>query len=259
MPAAPSTSALEMVCTESTTSRSGSGGLDLAEDGREIGLRGKVQRAGHRLDPLGAGPHLRGRLLTADVEHAPVLPGGPGGDVEQQGGLADARLAGDEDDRARDQATTEDSIELRDPRRPRPRTSGVDLADGDRRPVHGSGRGRRGHDGVDLAHRAPCLALAAPTDPLDRRPPALGAPVPRGPSCLRTHGRNSRCRHRHRGRARAATRESFRARRVVPHAPTLTIVSSRQSEHPRRRVRGARSHQSSPRAPSRRCRQRGDT
>ena len=95
-------------------------GVDLAEHRREVGLAGEVERAGHRLDALGPGAHLRRGLLTADVEH-PALAvlaraGGPGGDVEQQGGLADAGLAGHEHHGAGHDAAAEHPVELAAPR-----------------------------------------------------------------------------------------------------------------------------------------------
>ena len=64
-----------------------------------VGLGGEVEAAGHGLDALGPHAHLRGGLLPADVQHrAPrARPGGPRGDVEQQGRLPDAGLAGHRD------------------------------------------------------------------------------------------------------------------------------------------------------------------
>src|SRR5918993_5408171 len=94
-------------------------GLDLAEHGGQVGLARQVEGAGHRLDPLGTGPDLCGRLLTADVEDPPlaVQAGacGPGGDIEQERRLPDAGLTGDKDDRARDDAPAEHPVELRHP------------------------------------------------------------------------------------------------------------------------------------------------
>ena len=136
LPAEPSTSALLIVCTESTMTQLGLERVDLAEHRREVGLAGEVERAGHRLDALGPGAHLRGGLLTADVEH-PALAvlaraGGPGGDVEQQGGLADAGLAGHEHDGAGHDAAAEHPVELRHPGGAGDRPPGVDLTDRDR-------------------------------------------------------------------------------------------------------------------------------
>ena len=118
--------------------------VDLAEHGGEVGLAGEVERAGHRLDALGAGAHLRRRLLAADVEH-PALAvlagaGGPGRDVEQQGRLADARLAGDEHHGAGHEAATEHPVELRHPGGAGHGPPGVDLTDRDGGPLDGRRR-----------------------------------------------------------------------------------------------------------------------
>ena len=116
--------------------------VDLAEHRREVGLAGEVEGAGHRLDALGAGAHLGGGLLAADVEH-PALAvlaraGGPGGDVEQQGRLADAGLAGDEHDGAGHDAAAEHPVELRHPGRAGDGPADVDLTDREGRPVDGA-------------------------------------------------------------------------------------------------------------------------
>ena len=61
---------------------------------------------------VGPQPHLGGGLLPGDVERAQPRPGGLGGDLEQQGGLADPGLAGEEHGSAGDQAAAEDAVEL---------------------------------------------------------------------------------------------------------------------------------------------------
>ena len=105
--------------------------LDVAEHGREVGLGGEEQAGPQRADALGAQPHLRGRLLAGDVEHASCSTrAARGGDVEQQGGLADPGLAGEQHDGPGHEAAAEHPVELADAasarcsRRPR-----VDLAD----------------------------------------------------------------------------------------------------------------------------------
>ena len=114
LPAAPSSSAGGDGLHRVDDHQVGRHGVDVAEDGGQVGLGGQEERAGHRLDPLGPQPHLGGRLLAGDVEHPPPLAGGAGGDVEQQGGLADAGLAGHQHDRARHQPAAEDPVELAD-------------------------------------------------------------------------------------------------------------------------------------------------
>ena len=154
--------------------------LDLAEHRREVGLAREVEGAGHRLDALGTGAHLCGGLLTADVEDAPLAvlarAGGPGGDVEQERGLADAGLAGDEDDGSRDDAAPEHPVELGHPRGAGRGPADVDVTDGHGRPVDGARRRRAQGDRADLRDAAPRLALAAAADPLGGLPPALRAP-----------------------------------------------------------------------------------
>ena len=74
VPAAPLRSAAVSVCTESIDADVGALGLEHREHGVEVGLRehGDVQRSGRgaALQPLGAQPDLRRRLLAADVERA---------------------------------------------------------------------------------------------------------------------------------------------------------------------------------------------
>ena len=103
--------------------------VDVAEHGRQVGLGGQEEVVAQGADALGPQPHLGGRLLTGDVERAAAL-GEPRGHVEQQGRLADARLAGEQHDGARHQAAAEHPVELVDagrdgagPPRRRPRRS----------------------------------------------------------------------------------------------------------------------------------------
>ena len=171
--------------------------LDLAEHDGQVGLGGQMQRRGHRLDPLGPQPHLRRRLLAADVQHGAPLAGRPRGDVEQQRGLADPRLTGHEHDRPGHQPAAEHPVELADPGGPGHRPGHVDLADPRWRPDRRRGGAGSGSAGAQLADRAPRLALPAPTHPLDRAPPAFGAPVcrpgpPRPLSRLRRHALDGR-------------------------------------------------------------------
>ena len=107
--------------------------LDVPEHRAEVGLRGDEQPRPQRADALGAQPHLAGGLLAGDVEHRAALLGGAGRDVEQQRRLADARLAGQQDDGARDEPAAEHPVELLDAGRPgqrrcRPSTSAIGSA-----------------------------------------------------------------------------------------------------------------------------------
>ena len=126
------------------------------EDGRQLGLGQQPQPGMEGAQPLGPQPDLLGRLLGRH-QQAPLRRRGHGGQgLQQEGGLADARLAADEGDRAGDQAAAEHPVELGDARGPgRPRGH-VDLAD-----RHGAGRGRE-----PAADRArPRAAGARPVPP----------------------------------------------------------------------------------------------
>ena len=152
--------------------------LDVPEDRAEVGLRGEQQLGVERVDPARPQAHLRGRLLAGHVQHLAPGAGRAGGDVEQQGRLADARLAGQQHHGAGHEAAAEHPVQLVDPRGPRPRGLDVDLVDGPGRRPRGRGGDRArcaaAGPGV-LEDRAPGLALAAPAHPLGGGPPALGA------------------------------------------------------------------------------------
>ncbi len=165
--------------------------VDVPEDRGEIGLGREEELVVQGPGALGAQPYLRRRLLSAGVEHAPTRAGALGGDLEQQRGLADARLPTQKDCRARHDAAAQHPVELAHSARAAWGVLRVDLGD----PARGAGG--PGSDGRDRPHdpglfrglddRAPRLALAAAPDPLQRRPPALGAAV-RGRGCSGTSG-----------------------------------------------------------------------
>ncbi len=175
--------------------------LDLTQDRREIGLGGEEQAVGQRRRPLGPQAHLGGRLLAGDVEGASGRDGPAGGDLEQQRRLADAWLAGEQDDRALDEAAAEGAVELVDARRPGSCGLEPDRTDRARRLRYRPRSQRAGARGADLVEAAPRLALAAPPDPLGRGPAALAAPV--GQGRLR-HGRHRTGVHRHQDRLASA-------------------------------------------------------
>ena len=166
--------------------------VDVPEDRREVGLGGDVELVVQRAGALGAQPHLGGRLLGAGVEHPPAGPRALRRDLEQQGRLADAGLAAEQDRRARHDAAAEHAVELADAGRATGRVGRVDRRDG---PRGAAGARRDRGDRADdagllgcLDHGAPLLALAAAADPLEGRPPALGAPVRRGGRASGGHG-----------------------------------------------------------------------
>ena len=155
----------------------GGEGLELAEDGAEVGLSSKVEVGCHRLDPLGAGADLRSTLFTADIERGAAISSGPGRDVEQQGRFADSGLTGNENDRSRNESTAEDPIEFADAGRHCGGLGQIDFADARR-----CGRARAGRGGdrllaADFLNGAPRLALTAASDPLGRCPAALAAAI----------------------------------------------------------------------------------
>ena len=147
--------------------------LDVAEHRAEVGLGGQVQLVGQRVRPAGPQPDLGGGLLAGDVQRASAGLGPAGGDLEQQGRLADARLAGEQHHRAGHQPAAEHPVQLADPGQGSVGRVGADLADRHRL----AGRRRRRDRGelrrAGLRHAAPGLALAAPPDPAHRRPAAL--------------------------------------------------------------------------------------
>ena len=173
--------------------------LDLAQHRGEIGLGGEEQRGGHRLDALGPHPDLGGRLLAADVED--VLAAAGGGAATSSSSV-DLPIPGSPATRTTEPGTRPPPRTRSSSPTPVPRGRGVvdvDLGDAQRRAADRRGGG--GADGrhADLGDRAPGLALAAPADPLDGGPAALGTAEParpcRRPGCHAADGRRA---HRHR-------------------------------------------------------------
>ena len=151
-------------------------GVDLAQHRRQVGLGGEPEVGVDCVDPVGAQADLGGGLLTGDVQRRDAGARGPGGDVEQEGGLADARLTGEQDHASGDEPATQDAVELVDAGAAAPGGVDVDLEDGAGRGADGPS-GHPARLGTGLVDRAPRLALTAPADPLGGRPAALGAAV----------------------------------------------------------------------------------
>ncbi len=170
--------------------------LDVGQDRAEVGLGGEVELVVHAAGAVGPEPHLGGGLLAGDVEGPAVAARRLGGDLEQQGALADPRLAGQQDRGTRDQTAPEDPVELGHAAAAEPRGLDRDLPDRHRCRRHRrrarAGRRRRG---LRLGHRAPGLALTAPTHPLRGGPATLGAAVVRAGAL--GHVRNARRVRRH--------------------------------------------------------------
>ena len=151
--------------------------VDVPDDVREIGLGHEPQVGLEGTEPLGAEPHLLLRLLGRHVEHAPLRAGDGGHHLEQQRGLADARLATDQRDRPGHEATAEHVVDLGDAGGQRHPVDGVDLVDGQghlgRPPL---GRGRRALLDL-LGQRAPLAAGRAAARPLRFAVAAVAAAI----------------------------------------------------------------------------------
>src|SRR5690606_34321208 len=127
-------------------------------------------------------------LLAAHVEDPPAPPGTGGGRLEQERGLADARLAADQRDRTRHQPTVEDPIELGHPRGHRLPAARLDVGDGPGRAQRAEAGGRLAGAGarrlvgldLDLVERVPARAGRALALPLDGLGAAVAAPVADG-------------------------------------------------------------------------------
>ena len=112
----------------------GTGRLHVPQQGPQLGLRGQEQPGIQGVDALGPQPHLRGRLLTGDVEDRSVPAfarhgGGLRGDVEQERGLADAGLTGQQHDGTRHDPAAQDPVQLAHARRARRSPFPVHVAD----------------------------------------------------------------------------------------------------------------------------------
>ena len=128
-----------------------------------------------RAEPLGAQAHLLGRLLAAH-EQAPRARGGHRAErLEQQRALADARLAADQRDRARDEPAAEHPVELGHPGGPARRAERVDLGERHRAAQRGARSDRRRRTGG----RRPAPRRRVPHSPQSgQRPSHFGGLVP---------------------------------------------------------------------------------
>src|SRR5690606_17530502 len=102
--------------------------LHVGDQRGKVGLRGEVEAILDGADTVGAEPDLGGGLLAGDVEHG-LLPRHAGGGLQQEGGLADAGLPGQQHDRAGDETAAEHAVELADARRAGAGDLGFDLPD----------------------------------------------------------------------------------------------------------------------------------
>ena len=91
-------------------------GLELTPGGGEALDAGRGQEpqvAGHAAQSVGTQTNLRRALLTAHVEDGSALLLEVSGELEREGRLANARLAAEQDHRARDQTAAQHPVELR--------------------------------------------------------------------------------------------------------------------------------------------------
>ena len=89
-------------------------GLEGGEDVAEVGLGGELQGGVGEAEAGGAQADLGGGLLAGDVDGGLAAGGEGGGGLQEEGGLADAGVAADEDGRGGDEAAAEDAVELGD-------------------------------------------------------------------------------------------------------------------------------------------------
>ena len=115
VPGALSMASSHMVWMESITTMAASAlGLQRGGDVAQVDGGGEFQRRVGEAEPAGAQAHLLDRFLAGDVEHAPAGAGERGGGLQQQGGLADARIAAEQHRRAGHQPAAEHPVELGD-------------------------------------------------------------------------------------------------------------------------------------------------
>ena len=209
-PAPPSTASVEMVCTESTTSRPGPTASRWVSTAPRSFSAARNSLVVHGADALGAQAHLGGGLLAGDDQRAAAAGGEAVGDVEQQGRLAHARLTGEQHHRARAPARRRAPGPARrrrsagpGPGRGRARRSAAP------RCSTGAGADRAALPRADLGDRAPRLALRATAHPAQRLGAALRAAVG-GPGGARAGGS---------GHAAHARRELRQNRRGSPGRP----------------------------------------
>ena len=166
--------------------------VHLGQHGGKFCLGGDVEVVPHGTDPVRAQPHLGRRLLTGDVQHRAGLRH-QRACLEQQRGLAHARLPGQQHHRSGDQSAAQHPVEFVEPGGPGARRAGIDL--GDR---HRAGRGERvggtpgqpgARDGGNrrLLDRSPGLAAAAAPGPFGGPPSAVRALIQRRGGGI-THG-----------------------------------------------------------------------
>ena len=121
-------------------------GLQRGEDVLHLRLGGERDRRVAQAEALGAQPDLADRLLAGDIDDAASGARQRGGDLDQDGRFADARIAADEERGARHEAAADDPVELADAgeRARQLRRFAGERGERDRLAAAGAKRGRRG-------------------------------------------------------------------------------------------------------------------
>jgi hypothetical protein len=88
--------------------------LQAVGDGAKRGLCGELHRGVGETHALGPRPDLLNGFLTGDVGAPGAAPGGLGGHLQEERGLAHAGIAAQQDRRARHHAAAADPVELVD-------------------------------------------------------------------------------------------------------------------------------------------------
>ncbi len=89
-------------------------GLEGGQDVAKVRFGGELQRGLFESEAGGAEADLGGGLLARDVDGGGAAAGEGGGGLEEEGRLADAGIAADEDRRSRHEAAAERAVELGD-------------------------------------------------------------------------------------------------------------------------------------------------
>ncbi len=113
VPGADSTVSVHMVWIESITTKAAAPALGQGgDDVLDIGLGGELDRRAGKAEPLGPQAHLRHRLFARDIDDAVAGGRQRRRGLHQQGRLADAGIAADQQHRARHQPAAGDAVEL---------------------------------------------------------------------------------------------------------------------------------------------------
>ena len=88
--------------------------LQRRQDAPQVRLRRELHRRAGDLEALRPLLDLRGGFLAGDIDGFDAVAGKAGGGLQEQGGLADARIAADQRGRGRHNAAAEHAVELLD-------------------------------------------------------------------------------------------------------------------------------------------------